>query len=66
METIQENYAAIEYKNIKSQEGKEVSVELAGLCICDSENNHLAASTDRIITEDGVNGLMEIKHVLTT
>ena len=63
--TIQENYAAIEYKNIKSQEGKEVSVELSGLRI-DSENNHLAASTDRIITEDGVKGLLEIKHVLTT
>ena len=28
--TIQENYAAIEYKNIKSQAGKEVSIELSG------------------------------------
>ena len=57
----QESNTIIEYKNMKPN----VEVERVGLRIC-SEHNYLAASTDGLVTENGDQGLLEIKNFLQT
>ena len=49
---------------MKEAEGKTVTLRESGLAI-HKEHPFLGASADRLVSEDGVDGLLEVKHVLS-